>query len=153
MFGNKGACLNYNLLGVCKDRTCSYRHSRAQPTAKRIKAMTDKLKPAVQQFMTAGAPTNPNHTKRKRTVQQARPAPTLMPDLAQKMPGKARPPDNVFVPAPAAVTPAWWLAVTESKLKWLSPKWTHPKWMELPSKRNQMYGSHASSKKSKLIIP
>ena len=65
--GNKGACLNYNLLGVCKDRTCSYRHSRAQPTPERIKTVMDKLKPAVQQFMTAGAPTNPNRAKRKRT--------------------------------------------------------------------------------------
>ncbi len=65
--GNKGACLNYNLLAICKDRTCSYRHSKAQPTPKRIKAVTDKLKPAVQQFMTAGAPSNPNRTKRKRT--------------------------------------------------------------------------------------
>jgi hypothetical protein len=22
--GNKGACLNYNLLGICKDQTCPY---------------------------------------------------------------------------------------------------------------------------------
>jgi hypothetical protein len=65
--GNKGACLNYNLLGICKDRTCLYRHSRAQPTPERIKAVTDKLKPAVQQFMTAGASANPHRTKRKCT--------------------------------------------------------------------------------------
>jgi hypothetical protein len=65
--GNKGACLNYNLLAICKDRTCSYRHSKAQSTPERIKAVTYKLKFAVQQFMTAGAPSNPNRTKRKRT--------------------------------------------------------------------------------------
>jgi hypothetical protein len=64
--GNKGACLNYNLLGICKDRTCSYRHSRAQPTAERIKVVTDKLRPAVDKFITAGAPANPNRVKRKR---------------------------------------------------------------------------------------
>jgi hypothetical protein len=44
-----------------------FRHSKAQPTPERIKAVTDKLKPAIQQFMTAGAPSNPNHKKRKRT--------------------------------------------------------------------------------------
>jgi hypothetical protein len=64
--GNKGACLNYNLLGICKDRTCSYRHSKAQPTLERIKTVTEKLKPFVRQFMTAGAPANPNRVKRKR---------------------------------------------------------------------------------------
>jgi hypothetical protein len=64
--GNKGACLNYNLLGVCKDRSCSYRHSKAQPTPERIKLVADKLKPAVDSFITAGAPANPNR-KRKRT--------------------------------------------------------------------------------------
>ena len=64
--GNKGACLNYNLLGVCKDRSCSYRHSRAQPTPERVKTVVEKLTPAVKQFMDAGAPTNPNRAKRKR---------------------------------------------------------------------------------------
>ena len=64
--GNKGPCLNYNLLGICKDRTCLYRHSIAQPTPERIKLVTDKLKPAVQQFMSAGAPA-PNRAKRKQT--------------------------------------------------------------------------------------
>ncbi len=64
--GNKGACLNYNILGICKDRSCSYRHSKAQPTPERIKLVTDKLKPAIDSFITAGAPANPNR-KRKRT--------------------------------------------------------------------------------------
>jgi hypothetical protein len=63
--GNKGACLNYNLLGICKDRGCSYRHSKAQPTPERIKAVTGKLKAAVDSFISAGAPANPNR-KRKR---------------------------------------------------------------------------------------
>jgi hypothetical protein len=61
---NKGACLNYNLLGICKDRSCSYRHSKAQPTPERVKAVTDKLKTAVDSFILAGAPANPNK-KRK----------------------------------------------------------------------------------------
>jgi hypothetical protein len=64
--GNKGACLNYNLLGICKDRSCSYRHSKAQPTPERIKAVTKKLKTAVDSFISAGAPANPNK-KRKRS--------------------------------------------------------------------------------------
>jgi hypothetical protein len=64
--GNKGACLNYNLLGVCKDRSCSYRHSKGQPTPERIKLVAEKLKPAVESFITAGAPANPNKAKRKR---------------------------------------------------------------------------------------
>jgi hypothetical protein len=29
--GNKGACLNFNLLGVCSDPKCLYRHARAKP--------------------------------------------------------------------------------------------------------------------------
>jgi hypothetical protein len=64
--GNKGACLNYNLLGICKDRKCSYPHSKAQPTPERIKTVTDKLKPALDSFISAGAPANPNK-KRKRS--------------------------------------------------------------------------------------
>jgi hypothetical protein len=38
--GNKGACLNYNMLGVCNDKACTYRHSKANPTEERIKAVT-----------------------------------------------------------------------------------------------------------------
>jgi hypothetical protein len=37
--GNKGSCLNYNLLGVCLDPKCSYRHARAEPTPKQIKPL------------------------------------------------------------------------------------------------------------------
>jgi hypothetical protein len=35
--GNKGACLNYNLLGLCSDPKCNYRHARAKPTPDGIK--------------------------------------------------------------------------------------------------------------------
>jgi hypothetical protein len=52
--GNKGACLNYNLLGICSDPKCSYRHSRAKPTPERIKAVVDILRPAVQSYLTSG---------------------------------------------------------------------------------------------------
>jgi hypothetical protein len=64
--GNKGACLNYNLFGICKDKACTYRHARAQPTQERINMIADKLKPAIQSFMAAGAPSNAHGTKRKR---------------------------------------------------------------------------------------
>jgi hypothetical protein len=62
--GNKGACLNYNLFGVCNDKACSYRHARAQPTADRIKVVAGKLKPAIQSFMAAGAPASQRKRKR-----------------------------------------------------------------------------------------
>jgi hypothetical protein len=65
--GNKGACLNFNLLGACTDKNCTYRHSRANPTAERAKFVADKLKPAIETFIAAGAPTGPNR-KRKRAT-------------------------------------------------------------------------------------
>jgi hypothetical protein len=66
--GNKGACLNYNLFGVCKDKTCSYCHTaKAKPTAERIKAVADKLKPAIQSFMAAGAPSSQRKRKHSST--------------------------------------------------------------------------------------
>jgi hypothetical protein len=52
--GNKGACLNYNLLGICSDPKCSYRHARAKPTPERIKAVVDVLRPGVQSYLTSG---------------------------------------------------------------------------------------------------
>jgi hypothetical protein len=61
--GNKGACLNYNLFGVCKDKACSYRHAKAKPTTERIKAVAAKLKPAIQSFMAAGAPSSQRKRK------------------------------------------------------------------------------------------
>jgi hypothetical protein len=64
--GNKGACLNYSLFGGCKDQNCAYRHTKAKPTADRIKFVTEKLKPAIQSFMEAGAPASPHVNKRKR---------------------------------------------------------------------------------------
>jgi hypothetical protein len=65
--GNKGACLNYNLLGLCSDRSCTYRHSKAKPTEERTRSVATKLKPAIAAFMAAGAPSGPNRTKRKRS--------------------------------------------------------------------------------------
>jgi hypothetical protein len=66
--GNKGACLNYNLLGMCADRNCTYRHTKAKPTDERTRSVADKLKPAIAAFIAAGAPAGPNSraTKRKR---------------------------------------------------------------------------------------
>ena len=62
--GNKGACLNYNLLGSCTDRTCTYRHSRAKPTAERIKAVASVLRPAVQAYLASGGASTGNKRKR-----------------------------------------------------------------------------------------
>jgi hypothetical protein len=62
--GNKGACLNYNLLGICSDPKCSYRHARAKPTAERIKAVVSTLGPAVQAYLATGGVAS---QKRKRT--------------------------------------------------------------------------------------
>jgi hypothetical protein len=64
--GNKGACLNYNLFGACKDKSCSYRHAKAKPTQERINSVTEKLKPAIQNFIAAGAPSHVQAKKRKR---------------------------------------------------------------------------------------
>lgn len=60
--GNKGACLNFNLLGVCNDAGCSYRHTLARPAEDRIKAMKNKLQLAIQSYITEGG----NAKKRKR---------------------------------------------------------------------------------------
>jgi hypothetical protein len=55
--GNKGACLNLNLLGICSDSGCQYRHTRGKPTAERIAAVSQKLGPAIDKYMTDGGPT------------------------------------------------------------------------------------------------
>jgi hypothetical protein len=60
--GNKGACLNYNMLGVCNDKACTYRHSKANPTEERIKAVATKLGPAIQGFISDGG--RPNKKRR-----------------------------------------------------------------------------------------
>jgi hypothetical protein len=52
--GNKGACLNFNLLGVCNDKSCTYQYSKANPTDERVKAVTKKLGPAIQGFISEG---------------------------------------------------------------------------------------------------
>ena len=41
--GNNGACLNYNLVGICSKPNCSYRHTKVKPTDERIKAVKIKL--------------------------------------------------------------------------------------------------------------
>ncbi len=61
--GNKGACLNYNMLGVCNDKSCTYRHSKANPTEDRVKAVASKLGPAIQVFMADGG----RATKKRKT--------------------------------------------------------------------------------------
>jgi hypothetical protein len=52
--GNKGACLNLNLLGVCSEPGCQYRHTKSKPTAERVKAVTEKLGPAVEKYLSDG---------------------------------------------------------------------------------------------------
>jgi hypothetical protein len=52
--GNKGACLNFNLLGICSDSNCTYRHTQARPTEDRIKAVRDKLEPTIQAYISEG---------------------------------------------------------------------------------------------------
>jgi hypothetical protein len=61
--GNNGACLNFNLLGICNDPNCSYRHTKAKPTDERIQLVRDKLEPAIQAYMAEGGPST---KKRKR---------------------------------------------------------------------------------------
>jgi hypothetical protein len=65
--GNKGACLNYNLLGVCIDPKCSYRHAKAKPTTERIRAVVNMLKPAVEAYIANGGATSAT-SKRKRAA-------------------------------------------------------------------------------------
>lgn len=36
---NKGACLSFNLLGICGDSNCTYWHTQVRPTKNRIKAV------------------------------------------------------------------------------------------------------------------
>jgi hypothetical protein len=55
--GNKGACLNLNLLGVCSNSGCQYQHTWGKPTAERITAVSQKLGPAIDKYMTDGGPT------------------------------------------------------------------------------------------------
>jgi hypothetical protein len=61
--GNKGACLNFNLLGVCNNKSCTYQHSKANPTDERVKAVTKKLGPAIQGFISEGG----HSTKRRKS--------------------------------------------------------------------------------------
>jgi hypothetical protein len=60
--GNKGACLNLKLLGICHGSGCQYRHTQGKPTAERITAVSCKLGPAIEKFMADDSPTG----KRKR---------------------------------------------------------------------------------------
>ena len=61
--GNKGAYLNFNLLGICNDPSCSFRHTHENPTDDRIKAVRSKLEPAIQAYIVDGGRTP---KKRKR---------------------------------------------------------------------------------------
>jgi hypothetical protein len=53
--GQRGACLNQNLLGRCSNPKCTYIHDAAMPTTQRAKEVAAKLRPAVASFMTAKA--------------------------------------------------------------------------------------------------
>jgi hypothetical protein len=52
--GNKGVCLNFNMLGVCNDKSCTYQHVKANPMDELIKAAAIKLGPAIQGFIADG---------------------------------------------------------------------------------------------------
>ena len=62
--GNKGACLNYNLMGICSDANCSYQHTKENLTAERINAIKSKLDPVIASYVKAGGGTK----KRKRAT-------------------------------------------------------------------------------------
>ena len=62
--GNKGACLNYNLLGICSNKKCSYRHARAKPTPKGVRAVVSTLWPAVEAYIASGGVLASNKGKR-----------------------------------------------------------------------------------------
>ena len=53
----EGACLNYNLLDICNEAKCSYRHTRANSTAEIIKAVKAKLEPAIASYAKEGGGT------------------------------------------------------------------------------------------------
>jgi hypothetical protein len=63
--GQRGACLNQNLLGRCSNPKCTYIHGIARPTAERAKEVAAKLGPAVTSLMTARAGRNNNKRKRR----------------------------------------------------------------------------------------
>ena len=49
--GNKGAHLNYNLVGIYNDYNCYYQHTKAKPTPERIKVVKWKLEPAISSYI------------------------------------------------------------------------------------------------------
>jgi hypothetical protein len=53
--GQRGACLNQNLLGRCDSPACIYIHEVAKPTTQRAKEVAAKLAPAIASFMKAQA--------------------------------------------------------------------------------------------------
>jgi hypothetical protein len=62
--GQRGACLNQNLLGRCDSPACTYIHKAAKPTAQRAKEVAAKLGPVIAGFMKARA--SRTGAKRKR---------------------------------------------------------------------------------------
>ena len=53
--GQRGACLNQNLLGRCDNPACTYIHEVAKPATQRAKEVAAKLAPAIASFMKARA--------------------------------------------------------------------------------------------------
>ena len=62
--GNKGVCLNYNILGICNEENCSYQHTKSNPTAEIINGVKAKLEPAIASYIKEGGGTK----KRKRST-------------------------------------------------------------------------------------
>ena len=52
--GNKGECLNYNLLGVWNDANCSYQHTKANPAAESIKVVKAKIETSIASYVKEG---------------------------------------------------------------------------------------------------
>jgi hypothetical protein len=146
--GNKGACLNYNLFGVCKDKACSYRHARAKPSADRIKTVADKLKPAVQSFMAAGAPLSrgkgkgPHDNNGQRQHQHRRLQVTSAPPTCSDMfqPSSAR-----RQPLTSQQEPLQFFSVHQQRQR---PKWTTPKRTQVKTPT-----SESPEKYSALVLP
>ena len=74
--GNKGACLNFNLLGICSDTNCSYRNTKANASSKRIKEVKIKLELAIDAYATEGGISKKLNHPIKSRIPELEPKPT-----------------------------------------------------------------------------
>ena len=52
--GNKGSCLNYNLILICHNANCYYQHTNATTTPERIKVVKENLHPTISSYIKKG---------------------------------------------------------------------------------------------------